>query len=524
MNAPSRPDVAATGRISRRRALQLCASLGLLSTGGMLTACGGDAGDEGDASVTKDKIIIGTATDVLNFDPYQQTTNALLVLKLFNAWLMTYDEDLQAQPDVAKSYELSADRRTCMIILREDVVFQSGQTMTAADVVSSFERARDKAEGGNLTSPSAIISEVSSPEAGTVKLAFTEPIAKSLVEDLLVGQPVMEASGNNPTALASQPASAGPYQLVEWRPKQSIVLKAFDKWYGGTVPIQNVEIKIFTDAKAMSSALSSGSIDVAAFVPPRDAETVKEKFDYLDAYPGSATMLLRVSAKTAPFTDKPLRQALWHSVDRDRIVKEVLFGFGGPVALPFGPKSPAQTTAYDDRINYDLDKAKALLATVSTKSGKALVNGSDPVSVSVMQIIQSDLKKIGFDLQIEQVDAGAFQDRLVAGEFGVVLGQMGGGQLSIPRIAQNSLFRTANNPLWPDGNPPKAYVEAIDTLTTADDQATKEKAIKLLDETLVTEAWAIGAYAVPQLYMWNKSLGGVGRDHQNALLINEAKF
>jgi len=153
-----------------------------------------------------------------------------------------------------------------------------------------------------------------------------------------------------------------------------------------------------------------------------------------------------------------------------------------------------------------------------------MVNGSDPVSISVMQIIQSDLKKIGFDLQIEQVDAAAFQTRLVAGDFGVVLGQMGGGQLSLPRITQNSLFRLSNNPLWPNGTPPKAYVDALTALTSDEDQTKRKAAFKQLNDVIVEEAWAIGTYFVPQLYMYKKELQNVKRDHQNALVLDRATF
>ena len=99
--------------------------------------------------------------------------------------------------------------------------------------------------------------------------------------------------------------------------------------------------RFFTSPAAATNALASGAIDVLAY-PPRDASLLEGRFEIISGYPGAATMLLRVSTKTAPFDNKTVRQALQHAINRDRIVKEVLYDFGGPALLPFGPNSPAR--------------------------------------------------------------------------------------------------------------------------------------------------------------------------------------
>ena len=502
--------------LPRRRVLQWAlATGGALSAMPVLAACGGDGAGETGGTVT-----VGTAVDIINFDPYQQTTNALLVLRLLNSWLLTYDEELEPVPDALESYEISDDRVTCRLVLRKDVTFVTGKTMAAEDVVYAFERAMDPETGGNLAGPSAILKGVEA-DGEDVVLTFQQPTNTSLIEDLLVGQPVLDKDANNDESLAKGPGSAGPYTVKEWRPGESLTLTAVPDWYGGEIANDEVEIRVYTDTNAQVSALASKAIDIAVYVPPRDAARLKDQMEYLDSYPGAATMLLRVSAANAPFDDKSVRQAMQHAINRQRIVDEVLYGFGGPALLPWGPKSPAQDPAYDDDLSYDLDKAKKLLSESGAKSGKALVNGSDPVSIAVMQIIQADLKTIGFDLQIDQIDAATFQDRLVAGDFGVVLGQMGGGQLSLPRIVQNSLFRLSNNPLWKDGKPPADYVEAIRALTTEEEEAAVAKAYTLLNDTIVDQAWSIGAYYVPQIFMYSSEVTGVARDHQNSLVLTE---
>jgi len=508
--------------ICRRNVIQWAmASIGAVAIMPEVSACSSSQPAPG-ASGAKKKITVGTAVDVLNFDPYSQTTNSLLVLRLLNAWLLNYDEDLKPIPDALESYKIAEDRVTTTLVLRKDVKFGTGKIMTADDVVFAFERAMNPKTGGNLSGPSQILKGVAADGSNGVILTFKQPTSKSLIEDLLVGQPVLDKDANTAAALAKTPGSAGPYVLKGWRPGESLTLAPNPQWYRGEIANDGVDIRVYTDTNAQVAALSSGSIDLAVYVPPRDASRLKDKLKYLDSYPGAATMLLRVSTTHTPFNDKSTRQGLQHAIDRDRIVKEVLFGFGGASLLPWGPKSPAQDKSHDAALSFDLNKAKTLLQAGSSMSGKALVNGSDPVGIAVMQIIQADLRTIGFTLDIEQVDAGAFQDRLVAGDFGVVLGQMGGGQLSLPRVVQNSLFRTSNNPLWKEGKPPSNYVKAISDLTTEDDEAARKDAYKLLNDTIVDEAWAIGTYYVPQIFMFKKDMKGVARDHQNALVLSGA--
>lgn len=475
---------------------------------------------------TPDTITVGTAVDIVNFDPYNQSVNALLLLKLLNAWLIEYDEDLNPVPSALESFEIGEGNTSVVLTIRPDVVFHTGKTMTVEDVVAGFERAADPQRGFNLfAATSTLVQSVEATSDTQVTLTLKQPSATSLITDMLVHTPVIDSSRNSAEGLANEPASAGPYRVVEWRQGESLTLEAFPDWFGGSPRTPNVVIRFFTSPAAAVGALASGAIDVLAYPQARDASRLQNDFNILSGFPGAATMLLRVSTKTAPFDNKTVRQALQRAINRDRIVNEVLFQFGGPAYLPWGPNSPIQDDGVPGRVSYDLAAAKALLDQVpDIKSGTAMVSGSDPTSLLVMQIIQSDLASIGFDLTIDQQDAATFNTRLVAGEFGVALGQVGGGQLSIPRIVQNSLMRTANNPLWPDGIPPAAYSEGIATLIGATDEAVIDAAYAQLRDVLIDESWAIATYDVPTLWAYKKDLEGVARDHQNALVLSGAGF
>lgn len=478
------------------------------------------------AAATDGTLTIGSAVDITEFDPYSQMVNDLLMLKTVNAWLIEYDEDLKPIPSALESFEIADDSASVVLKMRTDVVFHTGKTMTVDDLVFAVERAMDPKRGFNLfAAASTLIDKIETVDDKTIKLVLKQPTATSLITDMLVHQPVIDKDHNSAEGLAGAPASAGPYKVVDWRQGESLTLEAFPEYFGKKPVTPKLVFRFFTSPAAATNALASGAIDILAYPQPRDASLLKGKFEIISDYPGAAQMLLRVSTKTAPFDNKILRQALQRAINRDRIVKEVLYDFGGPAYLPFGRNSPVQDSSVTERVGYDLEKTKELLSQVpELKSGKAMVSGSDPVSQLVMQIIQADLASVGFDLQIEQVETTSFNTRLVAGEFGVALGQVGGGQLSVPRIVQNSLMRTSNNPLWPDGNPPKAYSDAILALLgpVSEDKA-KELYGKLRD-VLIDESWAIGTYEVPTLWAYKSDLKGLARDHQNALVLQNAGF
>lgn len=503
--------------IDRRTALRLGLGFGAATA---LPSLGFAAPTEAGA------ITVGTNFDIINFDPYAQTLNALILLKQLNAWLIDYDDDLKPVPSALQSFEVQPSRDKVTLKIRNDVVFHTGKTMTVDDVVFAFERARDPKRGFNLAAPTNdILAGVKGVDASTLELQLKGPTATTLITDMLVAQPVLDSAKNDSAMLAKEPASAGPYRVVDWRQGESLTLEAFDKWYRGRAKTKKVVFKFFTNPAAAVTSLVSGSIDVLGYPTARDASRLAKDFTVLEGFPGAATQLLRISTKTAPFDNKKVRRALSHAINRDRIVKQILFDYGGAAYLPWGPKSPANDPSLHAKNAYDLALAKKLLEESGAKlEGKAMVLGADQTSLLVMQIIQSDLASIGFKLDIEQIDAAAFQTRLVAGEFGVVLGVVGGGQLSTPRITQNSLMRLANNPLWPNGVPPQDYIDGMKVLIAEDDAERRKAAYARVNGAVIDEAWGVGAYYIPTLFVSKKDLKGVARDHQNALMLADASF
>jgi peptide/nickel transport system substrate-binding protein len=115
------------------------------------------------------------------------------------------------------------------------------------------------------------------------------------------------------------------------------------------------------------------------------------------------------------FPDVKARQAINYAVDKDAIIKNVLFG-AGELATNYLPKmlywSP-DIKGYP----FDLAKAKDLIAQSAMKDGfkaQIVVSSGNPVGQQVCQLVADNLKQIGGDVSLMQVEPGSFTDQIHA--------------------------------------------------------------------------------------------------------------
>ena len=94
--------------------------------------------------------------------------------QLFNT-LVTYDAQLNVQPQLAESWEYSEDRLTLTFKLRQGVTFHNGRDFTADDVVKNIERAKDDTLGHSVLGYTRPITAVTAVDPATVQFTFSEP-------------------------------------------------------------------------------------------------------------------------------------------------------------------------------------------------------------------------------------------------------------------------------------------------------------------------------------------------------------
>jgi peptide/nickel transport system substrate-binding protein len=289
------------------------------------------------------------------------------------------------------------------------------------------------------------------------------------------------------------------------------------------VSLDKATFRIFDNDDSMVSALQAGEMDVIYSFPARHAVQLKDQFTIIEGYPGALVDCIRINLNTPPFDNIKLRQAIARSVDRQRIIDEVYFGYGDPCFLPWGPNSPANDPAYEQKNSYDLDEAKKLLdESGAPKTAEALADGSNSDALQMLQILQQSLKQIGFDLKINTLEAQAFRQKLLAGEFGLLFGGIGNSSKSPSRVATNSIYRTVDNPVLKDKTP-KAYIDAIAASESATTDEAAKAAYAQLNEVLSTECFGIPVCTHITLTACKKNITGITRDVDDRLVLEGAK-
>lgn len=517
-------------RLRSRRDLLKMSLLGggaLIVGPGLLAACGsggtpkGGSGGGGGGSIT-----VGVVGDILTFDPYQDESQNFIILQNLNTQMIDYNDQLAASPAALTKWEMSSDKTQMTLTLRDGVNLQTGKVWTADDLVESLHRAADPNQGQQLNGPMDIVKGYHATDPHTVVLTFTQPVAEGTATDLLEMFPAMDAADNNDKFLATKPASGGPFRLVSRNPGNTVTVARYaDYWNASNVFLDNVTFQIFGDNNSMVAALQSGSIDLIYNFPPVNAAQLKSNFTILQGFPGALVDCLRFNLFEPPWDKIEMRQAVARAVDRDRIVKEVYFGYSQPLYLPWGPNSPANDPSYKTKNSYDLTAAKSLWRQAgSPASGQALMDGSDSTHVQMMQIIQQSLSQIGFNLKLQTVDTTTLTNRYYALQFGMMFNGLGNTSKNDPtRITTNSIFRTTDNVILKNKLPQK-YVDGIKAAQAALTPEAQKKAYAILNQVISTDAFAIPICTIPTLIGYKKSLTGVGRTVDNWLILEGAKM
>ena len=454
------------------------------------TAADEPAADESAAS--GGVLRIGSVADVLNFDPFNLNFAHFPTIMAMYDQLVRYDDDLNVLPSLATAWEIADDNQSVTVTLREGVTFHDGGPVDADAVVTTYLRAMDPETGSNVLGYSVDIEAVTAVDAGTVLIELKRPMPTLAITDILQMMSISDPAGI--ADLATRGSGSGPFQFESWDPGIKMTLKANENYWGENGPyLEGIEYLVFGDTDALVAAFNSGAIDVAWDIPKKDAADL-DPANVLAGYPGSLTYAFQINADRPPFDNSNMRQMMQYASNRQGMLDAALFGQGQTTVLPWAKSSPAYDLAYDDTYAFDLDKAQELFdAGVAEGAGtSAIINvpSTRPPMVLMAQILQADLASIGFDLEINVLDAAAFGEFYVAKDYGIITNFNGSLAKYPTRMTGNSTFRLEDNRGWPDGLP-QEYVDAVNAASSALTDADQTAAFKVLREVMLDLSWVV---------------------------------
>jgi peptide/nickel transport system substrate-binding protein len=308
-------------------------------------------------------------------------------------------------PELATSWKPNHDATVWTFKLRRNVKFQSGQTMTADDVVTTWKRLTSKSSQalsavGSYLHPSG----VRKVDDLTVAFHLNQPVSNFpfLVSSSTYQAIILPADYKLGT-FASKPQTTGALMLTAYTPGVSAKYDRFTGWWGGHTPLDGVDVTYFSAAAAADAALLGNQIDLINQIQvATDRPLFKNSKVQIFKARGAThrEVVMRVDLHN-PLHDHRVRQAIAYTLDRPAIVKTLFNGLAdigndSPFAPIYGlARSVPQRKK-------DIRKARQLMAAAGHHKGFKLTLTTEQTGEipELAQIIQRSVTAIGIDMKL----------------------------------------------------------------------------------------------------------------------------
>ena len=256
---------------------------------------------------------------------------------LIQSTLITTDLNLEFQNDLATSYECSEDGLTWTFTIRDDVKFTDGEPLTARDVAFTVNGIINSAAA---EADLSMVDEAVVIDDTTVELHLNKPFNALLYTLAVMGIVPEHAYGPD---YGANPIGSGRYMLEQWDKGQQVILKANPDYYGEPVKMQRVVV-VFMEEDASIAAAQAGQVDVA-YTSATYYDVVPAGYELLacTSVDSRGVSLPCVPAGTTKSSngvdyaqgndvtcDVAVRRALNYATDRNRLISNVLNGYGTP--------------------------------------------------------------------------------------------------------------------------------------------------------------------------------------------------
>ena len=346
--------------------------------------------------------------------------------------LLTRDFNMNFVPQLAQSYKVSSDGLTYTFNLVKNATWHDGKPFTSADVVFTLATIYPLSpRAGSWWEPNVNV-VVEAPDQHTVVLKLKKPYAPLL--DLLafpVAGPYMmpkhlyEGTDVKTNPYNYKPVGTGPFVFKEWVKGSHVEFVRNKNYFGagkeGKPYIDRLVFRVVPDPAVRIMALKKGEIDYiySEAVPLEYVADLRKDSNIVVDNRGQGPLTLKwlfFNLRNPPLSNKYVRQAIAHAIDRKVILDLALLGEGtiaksilsSRMTPYFNPKAPDYP--YDpQKANTLLDKAGYPRGADGTRFKQRLLSMSARGSEGrIGEIVRDQLKQVGIDAQIIATDRASF--------------------------------------------------------------------------------------------------------------------
>lgn len=422
----------------------------------ILVACSAENSDsekkEDDAAKSENELIYASAKDINDMNPHLYTGSMPAQGMVYESLVENTEDGIK--PLLAESWEVSEDGKVYTFFLRKDVKFHDGEPFNAEAVKKNIEAVQNNAEKHAWIKLSTKIESVNAVDEHTVELVLSEAYYPTLVElsmtrpyvfispkDFKNGETKDGVSGFNGT---------GPYKLTEHKIDEFATFTANEDYWNGPPKIKKITSKVLPAGETTLLALQKGEVNFV-FTDDRGADSLNveamnqlvDSGDYqlVRSEPMNTKMIVANSSKADnPISETTVREAIWYSIDRDTISKDIFNGTESVAHTLFSPNVNYADVDLKKR-DYDVEKAKEILEQngwklekgeeVRTKDGKKLAmklyyDSNSSSQKTQAEFIQASLKEIGLQLDIIGEESTSIANRRSTGDYDLLFNQTWG--------------------------------------------------------------------------------------------------
>ncbi|ANY70048.1 nickel ABC transporter, nickel/metallophore periplasmic binding protein [Paenibacillus sp. BIHB 4019] len=469
----------------------------------LLAGCSGgnerNAGNVGNAAkkeaADQAKVLVyATAKDINDMNPHLYPGSLPAQGMVYESLVENTEDGIK--PLLAESWNVSDDGKVYTFHLRKDVKFHDGEPFNADAVKKNIEAVQSNASKHAWIKLSTKIVSVSVLDEYTFEMVLSEPYYPALLElsmtrpyvfispkDFVNGETKDGVSGHNGT---------GPYKLTEHKTDQYAAFKANDSYWGGAPKVKSITAKVLPAGETTFLALKKGEVNFI-FTDDRGSDSIdvdamnqlmdSGDFQLVRSKAMNTKMIVANSSKADnPALETAVREAIWYSIDRETISKQIFSGTETAAHTLFSANVNYANVELKQR-GFDLDKAKQLLekagwmqengSEIRMKDGKPLAmklyyDVSSSSQKTEAEFIQNTVKKIGVQLELIGEESSSIASRRATGDYDLLFNQTWG--LAYDPQSTISAFTSES-----------AYYHTTSGITQADEL------YKKIDEVMVTQ-------------------------------------
>ena len=356
------------------------------------------------------RVALNTSSPKDTFDPILALSTADYgrVFQIYNP-LVKALPNLTPEPELAESWDVKPGAKEWIFKIRKGVEFHDGKSLSATDVVYSFQRHLQEGSKSAAKPVLKEIDELKAQDKHTLYVKLKTPNADlPMIFSELHMQIIPEGFKD-----FSNPVGTGPFKIKVWKPGvRCIAERNSNYWREGLPYIDEVETFPILDLGARVNALIAGDVELCMDLPQKLASVVEKapNAKIVQTKGGRLTMYAMI-CEMPPFDSPDVRLAMKYLIDREKFLKSLYRGYAEIAAdQPISSVDPMHCDSIKPR-PYDPDKAKFHLKKAGHENLKVTLHTSDTAGVTAVDgalLYQQQAAKGGVTIDVKREPADGY--------------------------------------------------------------------------------------------------------------------